>query len=152
MIEQDHRPIKLRLGPMLGFKRFRHASITIAGIEPLHRSEKVNSTSASFASKTTGRPKSRMRFSPHKPVYASEHFFSTILKVCTTTRQSASSAGSPPPRSLRRPDRRSSAPSHTGAHIPATSGGPRVAEQQTPGPDGACRSTPPSPRRNAGDS
>ena len=31
LIEQDHRSIKLRLGPMLGLKRFRCASITIAG-------------------------------------------------------------------------------------------------------------------------
>ena len=33
LIEQDHRSIKLRLGPMLGLKCFRSASITIAGIE-----------------------------------------------------------------------------------------------------------------------
>jgi len=33
LIEQDHRSIKLRLGPMLGLKRFRSASITIAGID-----------------------------------------------------------------------------------------------------------------------
>jgi transposase-like protein len=31
LIEQDHRSIKLRLGPMLGFKQFRRASTTIAG-------------------------------------------------------------------------------------------------------------------------
>ena len=37
LIEQDHRPIKLRLGPMLGLKRFRNASITIAGVELMHR-------------------------------------------------------------------------------------------------------------------
>ena len=40
LIEQDHRSIKLRLGPMLGFKRFRHATITIAGIELMHRIKK----------------------------------------------------------------------------------------------------------------
>src|ERR1019366_6523392 len=37
LIEQDHLSIKLRFGPMLGFKRFRRASITIAGIELMHR-------------------------------------------------------------------------------------------------------------------
>ncbi len=37
LIEQDLRSIKLRLGPMLGFKRFRHAAITIAGVELMHR-------------------------------------------------------------------------------------------------------------------
>jgi transposase-like protein len=40
LIEQDHRSIKLRLGPMLGFKGFRNASITIAGIELIHRIRK----------------------------------------------------------------------------------------------------------------
>jgi len=40
LIEQDHRSIKLRLGPMLGLKRFQSASITIAGIELMHRIRK----------------------------------------------------------------------------------------------------------------
>ena len=40
MIEQDHRSIKARIGPMLGFKRNRRAKITIAGIELLHRIRK----------------------------------------------------------------------------------------------------------------
>lgn len=40
LIEQDHRSIKLRLSPMLGLKRFRTASITIAGIELMHRIRK----------------------------------------------------------------------------------------------------------------
>ena len=40
LIEQDHRSIKLRLGPMLGLKRFRNASTTIAGIELIHRIRK----------------------------------------------------------------------------------------------------------------
>jgi transposase-like protein len=33
MIEQDHRRIKPRIGPMLGFKRFDTAAVTISGIE-----------------------------------------------------------------------------------------------------------------------
>jgi transposase-like protein len=33
LIERDHQSIKLRLGPMLGLKRFRNASITIASVE-----------------------------------------------------------------------------------------------------------------------
>jgi transposase-like protein len=33
MIEQDHRGVKARTGPMLGFKKFRTAAITLAGIE-----------------------------------------------------------------------------------------------------------------------
>ena len=37
LIEQDHRGVKLRIGPMLGFKRFWTAAITIAGIELMRR-------------------------------------------------------------------------------------------------------------------
>jgi IS6 family transposase len=41
LIEQDHRGVKLRIGPMLGFKRFRTAGIIIAGIELMHRIRKA---------------------------------------------------------------------------------------------------------------
>jgi transposase-like protein len=40
LIEQDHRGVKLRLGPMLGLKWFRTAAIVIAGIELLRRIHK----------------------------------------------------------------------------------------------------------------
>ena len=40
LIEQDHRAIKSRIGPMLSFKKFRRATVTIAGIELLHRIHK----------------------------------------------------------------------------------------------------------------
>ena len=40
LIEQDHRGVKLRIGPMLGFKWFRTAAITIAGMELLRRIHK----------------------------------------------------------------------------------------------------------------
>jgi transposase-like protein len=40
LIEQDHRGIKSRTGPMLGFKNFDCAAITIAGIELLRRIRK----------------------------------------------------------------------------------------------------------------
>jgi transposase-like protein len=33
LIEQDRRGVKLRIGPTLGFKWFRTATITISGIE-----------------------------------------------------------------------------------------------------------------------
>jgi len=33
LIEQDHRRVKHRIGPMLGFKRFANAAVVIAGIE-----------------------------------------------------------------------------------------------------------------------
>jgi transposase-like protein len=37
LIEQDHRAIKSRIGPMLGFKDFVSAQITLGGVELLHR-------------------------------------------------------------------------------------------------------------------
>lgn len=40
LIEQDHRSVKQRIAVMLGFKRFRSAAITIAGIELMHRIRK----------------------------------------------------------------------------------------------------------------
>jgi transposase-like protein len=40
MIEQDHRGVKSRIAPMLGFKIFKRAALTIAGIELLHRIRK----------------------------------------------------------------------------------------------------------------
>jgi len=40
IVEQDHRAIKARAGPMLGFKTFANAARTIAGIELIHRIRK----------------------------------------------------------------------------------------------------------------
>ncbi len=40
LIEQDHRGIKSRTRPMLGFKSFSSAAITIAGVELLRRIHK----------------------------------------------------------------------------------------------------------------
>ncbi|PWB81261.1 MAG: hypothetical protein C3F11_15655 [Methylocystaceae bacterium] len=40
LIEQGHRPTRLRLGPMLGSKRLRTASVAIAGVELMHRIRK----------------------------------------------------------------------------------------------------------------
>jgi transposase-like protein len=40
LIEQDHRGVKLRIDPMLGFKWVRTAAITIAGVELLRRIHK----------------------------------------------------------------------------------------------------------------
>jgi transposase-like protein len=40
LIEQDHRGVKSRLAQMLGFKGFRTAAITIAGVELLRRIHK----------------------------------------------------------------------------------------------------------------
>jgi transposase-like protein len=40
LIEQDHRRVKQRVYPMLGFKRFANATITINGIELAQRIRK----------------------------------------------------------------------------------------------------------------
>jgi transposase-like protein len=40
VIEQDHRRVKQRVRPMLGFKRFDHAALTIRGIELVHQIKK----------------------------------------------------------------------------------------------------------------
>ena len=40
LIEQDHRNIKSRVHVMLGFKRFKNAAITLAGIKLMHRIRK----------------------------------------------------------------------------------------------------------------
>ena len=36
IVEQDHRAIKRLVRPMLGFKSFRSAAVTLAGIELIH--------------------------------------------------------------------------------------------------------------------
>ncbi len=40
IIEQDHRRVKQRVRPMLGFKCFDHATITITGIELVQQIQK----------------------------------------------------------------------------------------------------------------
>jgi transposase-like protein len=40
VIEQDHRDVKLRIDPRLGFTRFKTAAITIADIELSRRIQK----------------------------------------------------------------------------------------------------------------
>src|SRR5947208_3094757 len=40
LIEQDHRGVKQRIAVMLGFKGFKNAAITIAGIELIQRIRK----------------------------------------------------------------------------------------------------------------
>ena len=40
LIEQDHRRVKQRLYPMLGFKMFENAAVTISGIELAHKIKK----------------------------------------------------------------------------------------------------------------
>jgi transposase-like protein len=53
LIEQDHRNIKSRTNVMLGFKRFRSAATTIAGIELMHGIRKGQFWLASLRLKDT---------------------------------------------------------------------------------------------------
>jgi putative transposase len=43
LIEQDHRWVKQRVYPLLGFKRFDNAAVTISGIELAHKIKKGQS-------------------------------------------------------------------------------------------------------------
>jgi transposase-like protein len=47
LVEQDHRRVKQRLYPMLGFKNFGNAAVTIGGAEPVRGMGKGGSTSRS---------------------------------------------------------------------------------------------------------
>ena len=53
VVEQDHRRIKQRIRPMLGFKRFETAAITISGIELAEKIRKHQFKTGKLA----GRPK-----------------------------------------------------------------------------------------------
>ena len=56
LIEQDHRGVKLRIGPMLGFKWFRTAAIVIVGIELLRRIHKGQFSLSRLRLKDTNTP------------------------------------------------------------------------------------------------
>ena len=60
-VEQDHCGVKLRMAPMLGFKRFDTAAITIAGIELLRRIHKDQFNLGKLRLKTAMRLRCRMR-------------------------------------------------------------------------------------------
>jgi transposase-like protein len=61
MIEQDHRGVKSRTGPMLGFKVFDNAVITIAGVELQHRIRKDQFALGRLRSRAAPRPRSGTR-------------------------------------------------------------------------------------------
>ena len=56
LVEQDHPNIKSRPDVMLGFKRFRTASLTLAGIELMHRIRKGQFNLATLDLKGTATP------------------------------------------------------------------------------------------------
>jgi transposase-like protein len=56
LIEQDHRNVKSRRNVMPGFKRFRGAAITLAGIELMHRIRKGQFNLVKLSLKDTAAP------------------------------------------------------------------------------------------------
>ena len=56
VIEQDHRRVKQRVRPMLGFKRFNHAAITISGIELVHQIKKKQVNLSAVCASYAGTP------------------------------------------------------------------------------------------------
>ena len=46
VVEQDHRAIERQVRPMMGFKSFRSAAVTLAGIELMHMIRKDQLTAA----------------------------------------------------------------------------------------------------------
>ena len=56
VIEQDHRRIKQRVRPMLGFKRFDTAAVTIRGIELAEKIKKGQFNLATLAGKPATAP------------------------------------------------------------------------------------------------
>src|SRR5215831_12526867 len=56
VVEQDHRRVKQRIGPMLGFKRFDTASITISGIELAEKIKKAQFKIAKLARRSATAP------------------------------------------------------------------------------------------------
>jgi putative transposase len=56
VLEQDHRRVKQRVRPRLGFKRFDHAVTTITGIELVHQIKKKQIDVSVLCSPQTGTP------------------------------------------------------------------------------------------------
>ena len=51
LVEQDHRRIKQRIRPMLGFRRFDHAAVTITGIELAEKTKKGQFKTGKFGNR-----------------------------------------------------------------------------------------------------
>ena len=51
LVEQDHRRVKQRIRPMLGFKRFDNAAVTISGVELTEKIKKGQFKTGKFGSR-----------------------------------------------------------------------------------------------------
>jgi len=68
LIEQDHRRVKQRVRPMLGFKRFDNAAVTISGIELAEKIKKGQFKTGKFASRKRLCQNGGVRRSPLDPI------------------------------------------------------------------------------------
>ncbi|SCZ14697.1 DDE domain-containing protein [Microvirga guangxiensis] len=64
-IEQDHRAVKRRIQPMLGFKSTASARVFLGGIEMVHM---MRNGQARYACKRRLSPAGSPSYSPHEPV------------------------------------------------------------------------------------
>jgi transposase-like protein len=55
LIEQDHRRVKQRLYPMLGFKNFANASVTVSGVELVNKIRKGQFDTTKLINRVGGR-------------------------------------------------------------------------------------------------
>jgi hypothetical protein len=67
---------------MLGFKRFRRAKVTVAGIELIHRIAKINSISANFKFRPNRHLLYEMPYSPHEK-QPKHNPASAKVRICT---------------------------------------------------------------------
>jgi transposase-like protein len=87
LIEQDHRGIKSRTRPMLGFKNFESAVITVSGIELLRRIHKGQFTLDRLRFNGQAAPVIRMRYLLHRnQANRSIASISPTLAICTRVR------------------------------------------------------------------
>src|SRR5262249_49793518 len=86
IVEQDHRRIKQRIMPMLGFKRFDTATVTISGIE---LSEKIKKAQFKIGKLTTptgdsaGNLGSRSGLLNNSTVLILLYCFNSTIRICT---------------------------------------------------------------------
>jgi hypothetical protein len=85
LVEQDHRSIKQRIVVMLGFKQFRNAAVTIAGIELMHRIRKGSSGYDALVFEVGPRPQSGMQSSGHEGGTMRQGTRIFGLPLCTRT-------------------------------------------------------------------
>jgi transposase-like protein len=78
LIEQDHRRIKQRIRPMLGFKRFDNATVTISGIELAEKIKKGQFMTGKFGECGAGRLTPVRALNSAKP-----NLLGPLLGVCT---------------------------------------------------------------------